>query len=93
MDFKKRITKDFLKHNAFRDSYLDVIEKTEELFLRLKDDNHNEKTKYIFCLLISNKFVLDDPIDNLSFSKLFFIDLKKMKNLEIYFLSKLDWKL
>ena len=94
IDFKKRIARDFMKHKCFLDSHDDVFQKTEELYLKLKDDEkYTPKSIYIVCLLISNKYIMDIPINNKSFSKIYFIDIKKLKNMELYFLDKLNWKI
>lgn len=94
IEFKNRIFRDFKKQKYFLDSHDDVFQKTEELYLKLKDDEkYTYKSIYIVCLLISNKYIMDIPINNKSFSKIYFIDIKKLKNMELYFLDKLNWKI
>lgn len=93
-DFKKRVTKEFVKHNVFNDFYEDIIKKTDEIYIKLKNnEQYTNKSIYITCLLISNKFIMDIPVNNISFSKLFFIDIKKLNNMEIFCLNKLSWNL
>ena len=94
IEFKNRIFRDFKKQKYFLDSHDDVFQKTEELYLKLKDDEkYTYKSIYIVCLLISNKYIMDIPINNKSFSKIYFIDVQKLKTLELYFLDKLNWKI
>lgn len=94
IEFKNRIFRDFKKHKYFLDSHDDVFQKTEELYLKLKDDEkYTYKSIYIVCLLISNKYIMDIPINNKSFSKIYFIDVQKLKTMELYFLDKLNWKI
>lgn len=94
IEFKNRIFRDFKKHKCFLDSHDDVFQKTEELYLKLKDDEkYTYKSIYIVCLLISNKYIMDIPINNKSFSKIYFIDVQKLKTMELYFLDKLNWKI
>jgi hypothetical protein len=94
LEFRRRTTKDFIKYNAFEEFYEDIINKTEEIYLKVKNnEKYTNKTTFIGCLLLSNKFIMDIPINNLSFAKLFFIDLKKINEIEIFFLEKLNWTL
>lgn len=94
IEFKNRIFRDFKKQKYFLDSHDDVFQKTEELYLKLKDDEkYTYKSIYIVCLLISNKYIMDIPINNKSFSKIYFIDVQKLKTMELYFLDKLNWKI
>ena len=94
VDFKKRITKDFKKYNAFQDFHDDVMIKADQLYIRVKNNNlYNNKSIYITCILISNKFIIDNPFNNLCFSKLFFINLKKINDMEMFCLNKINWNL
>lgn len=94
VDFKKRITKDFIKYNAFQEFYDDVMVKADQLYLKVKNnDIYTNKSTYITCILISNKFIIDKPYNNRCFSKLFFIDLKKLNDMEMFCLNKINWDL
>jgi len=94
VDFKRRITKDFIKYNAFQEFYEDVMIKAEEIYLQVKNNEiYNNKSIYITCLLISNKFFIDIPYNNRTFSKLFFIDLKKLNDMEMFCLNKINWSI
>jgi len=93
-DFKRRITKDLIKHNCFGDFHSDIMSKTEECYLKVpKSEIYSKKVIYITCMMIMNKYFLDKPLDNLSFSKIYFIDLKKLRDAEFFCLENLDWKI
>lgn len=93
-DFKRRITKDLIKYKYFGDFYSDILSKTEECYLKVpKSELYSKKVIYITCMMIINKYFLDKPLNNLSFSNIFFIDLKKLNNAEFFCLENLDWKI